>query len=231
MHWNEFLSVAYPNDLKREDIEKRTLIFRLHRWSGLYLGYFLFHLGISANVVGIGRIFIALSALYLLSFAKQGNNFLTLIGIFLLYGQHILDQVDGVIARAAGTVNPLGARLDGIGNAFSRHGIVILVASFTGSISLLILASLISYGCVALRDLFLIDGLAYDTEFKGFAIFFRVVFSIQAMLFIWPVALFLNGLFKWTSIEIFSCISVAFYATMTVWWFALSFKWFYKNVK
>jgi len=229
MRWNSFLELAYPDSLKKEDFEKRTIIFRIHRWSGLYLGYFLYHLGVSANFVGISRIFVACFSLYLISFAKHGHFMLALIGIVCLYGQHILDQVDGVIARTAGTVNELGARLDGIGNAFSRHAMVILIALFTESIPFIILATLISYGCVSLRDLFLMDGLAYDTKFEGFAIFFRVVFSIQAMLFILPMALFLNGLFGWTSIEVFSYISVGVYALITVWWFALSFFGFYRK--
>jgi phosphatidylglycerophosphate synthase len=225
MNWQQFLKVAYPDDLRKEDSEKRTAFFRYHRRIGLYLGYLFYHLGITANFIGISRIFIALFSLFLISLAIQGNILLPFIGIFLLYGQHILDQTDGVVARAAGTVNKLGAILDGIANSFSRYAILILLAAFTGNLPFLLLAVLVAHLSGSIRAKFIMNKIAYDTEFKGFATFFRVVFSIQAMLFILPVSIVLINLLNWSLIS-FSYITVSFYAVITFFWSLLSF---YKN--
>jgi phosphatidylglycerophosphate synthase len=228
LNWKEFLLLAYPDNLKREDIEKRTFIFRAHRWIGLYLGYLFYHIGISANFIGITRIFISLFSLYFISLAIQSKVLLPFLGVLLLYTQHILDQCDGVVARAAGTVNKFGGRLDGISNALSRHAILILLSTFTHNITFMILASVISFFCVTVRDLFLIDNISYDIDFRGFAIFFRVVFSIQAMIFILPVFVVINNILNW-SLSTFSYVSVSFYALVTFLWFLLSFYNFYKE--
>lgn len=222
MDFSKFLKKAYPEDLKKEDVQKRTIIYRWHRWIGLYLGYLVYHLGISANFIGISRIFIALIALCLISFAARGQILIPFIGVCLLYSQHILDKVDGVIARARGTVNELGAKLDGIGNSFSRFAILVLLAAFTSKIAFLLFAVLVSYVLVRVRDEFIRAKLSFDTEFKGFAIFFRVIFSIQVMLFILPLLIVLVNVFNW-QITTFSYIAVIFYAIITGLWFLLSF--------
>jgi len=222
MKWQIFLKLAYPEDLKKEDNQKRTIIYRWHRWLGLYLGYFVYHLGISANFIGISRIFIAFFSLYLLSFAASGKILIPLIGTFLLYSQHILDKVDGVIARARGTVNKFGEKLDGIGNGFSRFAILVLLAIFTENPIFVIFTILVSYFLVNVRDSFIGAGLAYDTEFKGFPKFFRIIFSIQVMLFILPLLIVLNNVFHW-QIAAFSYIIVIFYTIIVAFWFLLSF--------
>lgn len=228
MKWQQFLKLAYPEDLKKEDDQERTIIYKWHRWIGLFLGYLVYHLGISANFIGISRIFIALVSLYLISFVKEGKVLIPFIGLFLLYGQHILDKVDGVIARARGTVNELGAKLDGIGNSFSRFAILVLLAAFTEKIAFILFAVLVSYVLVRVRDEFIRANLAYDTRFKGFAIFFRVIFSIQVMLFILPLLIVLINVFNW-EIVTFSYIVISFYAITTAFWFLLSF-WKYGRI-
>ena len=228
MNWEKFLKVAYPDDLRIEDIEKRTIIFRCHRQIGLRLGYLFYNLGISANFIGITRIFIALFSFYLISLTMQGEILLPFIGVFLLYGQHILDQTDGVVARASGTVNKLGTILDGIANSFSRYAILILLAAFTGNLSFLLLAILAAHLSGSVRGRFIISKIAYDTEFKGGARLFRAAFSIQVMLFILPILIVLSNFWGWSLVK-FSYVVVSFYTVTTFLWFILSFYNFYKN--
>jgi len=220
MKWQQFLKLAYPENLRVEDDKERTIIYIWHRWAGLYLGYLVYHIGISANFISIVRIFIAFISLYLISFVIKGEILIPFIGVFLLYSQHILDKVDGVIARARGTASKLGERLDGIGNSFSRCAILILLAAFTGNIAFVIFATLVSYVLVNVRDDFIRTKIAYDTEVKGFAIFFRIVFSIQVMLFILPLLIVLTNIFNW-QIVIFSYIITSFYAGLVAFWFLL----------
>lgn len=222
MNWEQFLKVAYPEDLRTEDVQERTIIFRWHRWVGLCLAYIFYHLRISANFIGIGRIFMALISLYFISLVMRGEALLPLIGVFLLYGQNILDQSDGAVARARGTVSKLGEGLDNIATDVSRFSILVLLTAFTGNIFLIVTSIFVSYLLVVVRNEFIRAKIAYDTEFKGFAIFFRVIFSIQVMLFILPLFIILINILNW-QIATFSYIAIGIYAGLVVFWFSLCF--------
>lgn len=222
MKWEEFLKVAYPEDLRVKDVQERTAIFRWHRWIGLSFAYIFYHLRISANFIGISRILMALIGLYLISLVIRGEVLLPLIGVFLLYGQNILDQSDGAIARARGTVNKLGEELDDIATDVSRFAILVLLAVFTGNIPFVIFTVFVSYILVVVRNESIRNKIAYDTEFKGFAIFFRVIFSIQVMLFILPLFIVLTNVLNWPII-IFSYVVISIYAGLVIFWFSLCF--------
>ena len=220
MNWEQFLKAAYPEDLRVEDVRERTIIFRWHRWIGLRLAYVFYHLRLSANFISIGRVFISLISFYFIFLTIRGDILLPLIGVFLLYGQNILDYADGAVARASGTVNKLGERLDDIASDVSRFAILVLLAAFTGNIFLVVTSIFVSYLLVVVRNEFIRAKIAYDTEFKGFAIFFRVIFSIQVMLFILPLFIILINILNW-QIVMFSYIVTGIYAGLVVFWFSL----------
>jgi len=220
MNWEQFLKVAYPEDLRIEDIQKRTAIFRWNRWMGLCLAYLFYHLRISANFISIGRVFISLISFYFIFLTIRGDVLLPLIGAFLLYSQNILDQSDGAVARARGTVSKLGEELDAISTDVSRFVILVLLAAFTGNILIVIISTFVSYFLVTVRNNFIRSKTAYDIEFKGFAIFFRIIFSIQVMLFILPLLIVLTNILNWP-IATFSYIVIGFYAVIVIFWFSL----------
>lgn len=228
MTLEQFLKLAYPNNLREEDIKQRTVIFRWHRRLGIYLAYLFYHLRVSANFISMSRIFVAFVSLGLISLVIRGDILMPLIGVFLLYGQHILDQVDGAVARASGKISKLGAELDGVASSVSRFAIMVLLAVFTGDIPFILFAVFLSYILVIMRDSFIKEKIAYDTEFKGLAIFFRLVFSIQVMLFILPLLIVLTNILGWSIVK-FSYIALIFYGAITVIWFILSFYKFYQN--
>lgn len=222
MKWEQFLKAAYPEDLVAEDKEKRTSIFRFHRWIGVHLGYVFYHLGISANFISVSRIVFSVIPLYLIAFASRGQVVVPLIGVFLLYFQHFFDSVDGVVARVANKTSVLGAELDSIANDISRFGVLFLLGMFLGNLNLLLPVVYLAFFLVAVRRNFIKEKVSYDTEYKGFARFFRVVFSIQVMLFVLPL-LVVSSNFLHQNLALVSGAALTFYAITTLFWFILCF--------
>jgi len=219
MKWKEFLKIAYPQEIAIKE-SKKDIVFRGNRWIGLRFAYLFYLLKIPARVIEAGRILMAFIALYFLSVAVYGKIYLPLLGVVLLCAQSIFDFSDGVIARATGKMSKFGEILEEVANFFGRLAILVLLAVFTGKIALVVFTVLLSYILVGLRDSFIEAKIAYDTELKGFAIFFRVIFSIQAMLFILPMLIVLNNIFDWDLAKLsYSVISI--YTIITLIWFLL----------
>jgi len=220
MDWKKFLEIAWPEDLATKEFQKDTIfVFRNHRWIGLRFGYLFYLLGIPANFISLSRMFMSLVSFYLLSLAIQGNIWLPLVGVLLLYGQNILDYCDGAVARASGKVNLLGYALDEIVNTFSRPCILVLVGAFTESVFFVVISAFSSFILIDFRrdvETKMLDG----TIFRAIGLFYRIIFSMQVMLLILPLLIVLNNILNW-QIVIFSYIVVGFYAGLAILWLVL----------
>ena len=220
MNWKKFLEIAWPEDLAiRKSHGDIICVYRSHRWIGLRLAYLFYLLRISANFVSLNRMFMSLVSFYFLSLAIQGNIWLPFMGVLLLYGQNILDYSDGSVARASGKVTLLGEALDEIVNTFSRGCILVLVGAFTESVFFITISAFSSFILIHFRKYVgtkILDG----TIFEAIGLFYRIIFSMQVMLFILPLLIVLSNILNW-QIIVFSYIVVGFYAGLAILWLLL----------
>ena len=221
MSWKQFLNAAYPKKMALEESHKH-IIFRSHRWMGLRFGYVFYKLGMSANFISICRILMSIISLYFISLAKRGSVWMPLTGAFLLYGQNILDYADGVVARASGKTSPFGKALDEIVNAASRGSILVLTASFTGNIFVIVLSAFSAFILINFREA-LENEIIRDTKLKVVKPFYRVILSIQFMLFILPLLIVLNNILN-LNLILLSYILTLFYTTIAMTWLLLCFR-------
>jgi len=213
MNWRQFIKVAYPEDLAIEESGK-DIIFKSHRWLGLRLAYIFYRLGMSGNFISISRMLISVFSFYLISLTLKGDVRLPLIGTFLLYGQNILDYSDGAVARASGKASKLGKELEEIVNAYSRAVILVLISVFTKNafvVAATAFSSLILINFrVGLRNKIL-------NGFIFIKLLYKVILSIQFMLFILPLLLVLNNIWDWEAVT-FSYVVVSFYISLAILW-------------
>lgn len=216
MDWKQFFKVAYPESLAIEESHK-DIIFRSHRWTGLRLAYIFYRLGMSGNFISISRMSISIISFYLISLAVKGSVWLPLIGVFLLYGQNILDYSDGAVARASGKASKLGKELEESVNVYSRGVILVLISVFTKNVFIVAATAFSSFVLVHFRV-----GLRNKIlhNIKSVKLFYRIVLSIQFMLFVLPMLIVLNNTLKW-HIIIFSYIVAGFYALLAILWLFL----------
>ena len=218
MKWKQFLEVAHPEEMAIEESSK-NIIFRSHRWIGLRSGYVFYQLGMSANFISIGRMFISIISFYFISLAIKEIIWMPLIGAFLLYGQNILDYSDGAVARASGKTTKLGKALDEIVNVASRGGILVLVGAFTENIFIIAVSAFSAFILINFRHA-LRNKIRQNKKFKAVNSFYRIVLSLQFMLFILPLLIVLNIISSF-DLVIFSYIVVWFYIVLAILWILL----------
>lgn len=213
MNWQEFLRLAYPEHLKVEEFGK-DIIFKSHRWMGLRFAYLFYILGMSGNFISIMRMLISLVSFYLISLILKDIVLLPLIGSFLLYGQNILDYSDGAVARASGKTSKLGKELEEIVNAYSRAVILILISVFTANVFIVAVTAFSSLVLINFR-------IELRTKILGNILFlkllYKIMLSIQFMLFILPMLIVLTGIWDW-QIVILSYIIAGFYILLAIIW-------------
>ena len=144
-----------------------------------------------------------------------------LTGAFILYGQNILDYADGVVARAFGKTSPFGKELDEIVNVASRGSILVITASFTGNIFVIVLSTFSAFILINFKEA-LEKKRIRDTKLKVVKLFYRVILSIQFMLFILPLLIVLNNILN-VNLTLFSYIVTLFYTTIATTWLLLCF--------
>jgi len=218
MDLNDFRKVAYPNDLKTEELS-RGIVWKFQRSLGVYVAYVFYKLGIQANVIDLLRMFLSIAAFYFLSKLPNGNITVSIIGVFLLYLQVFLDFVDGAVARAFGKTAVFGVELDGLPNALSRSIILILLGIFTGNIFFIILSILASYLLINfVPDT--IDKIPNDGFFKLVKNIYGKVLSVIVMLILLPFLIISCPLIN-LSLVIFSNIILGIYIFLSILWVAI----------
>lgn len=99
------------------------------RWSylvfrriSIYLSWLLLHTGVSANQVTVISIVMGVAGLV---FLGVGATWATALGLALLLGYHLLDRVDGEIARQRKVFSLRGVYLDNVGHHLTIAGVLI----------------------------------------------------------------------------------------------------------
>jgi phosphatidylglycerophosphate synthase len=219
MNWKQFLKVAYPEKMAIEE-SHRDILFRSHRWIGLRIGYLLYKLGMSANFISISRIIISTISFYFISQANNKGLWMPLLGTFLLYGQNILDYSDGIVARASGKTSKLGKSLDEIVNVASRGGILVLVSAFTENVFFIAIGAFSSFILINFRDS-TVSLIKSNKKFKALNSFYRIILSIQFMLFIFPLLIVTSTILN-LKLVTFSYIAICFYLVLAILWLFIS---------
>ena len=218
MTWNNFIQIAYPKELSIQEA-RQNFIFKSHRWLGLKLAYLFYHLHISANILSVLRILMAAAGLYIIFNITVQKTYLNLIGIFLLYGQNILDYSDGAIARARKTISVFGGHLDGIVNVFARGTFLILISVYSQNILLITLTGLAIFLLINFREA-VGHYLGQSLFFKTIQLIYRITLSIQFMLFVIPL-LFLVLIYYHYDIVFISLLISYVYIGLALLWFIL----------
>jgi len=216
MEFKEFLKLAYPEELARAE-KSKDILFKTHRWLGLRAAFVFYQIGLSANFLSIMRALIAFVGLYFISSISQGKILVPLIGTMLLYGQYILDQADGPIARASNKVSKLGAELDDLATDAARLTILVIGAALSRNIVLIAFSAFIGYLAVTFRNKLITAGIAYDSQAQGLALLFRIIFSAHMMLFVLPLTLIL-GVFLNLEMAVLSYAITGFYSVAVFLW-------------
>ena len=100
---------------------------------GLYFGYVLYRLKISANVLDVAGLFLSVIGFYFLSLAQFDAKTLPIVGILLIFFHVWIDFVDGPIAKTTETSSPVGHHFDNLGCDADRFIMIVLLGYFTGN--------------------------------------------------------------------------------------------------
>lgn len=90
----------------------------------VYLTWALLHTRVTPNQVTVVSLFVALAGMV---FLAQASTTAALVGIAFLVIYHLLDRVDGELARARGIHSMIGIYLDNAGHFVSESGVFLAV--------------------------------------------------------------------------------------------------------
>lgn len=99
--------------------------YRLFRSVSIYITWLLLHTSATANQVTVASLVVAATGLVLVVFSSP---WIALIGYLLLLTYHLLDRVDGEIARFRQTFSLRGIYLDNAGHYLTGAGVFIATA-------------------------------------------------------------------------------------------------------
>lgn len=100
--------------------QDRRSWYVLQRRATIYLTWLVLHTGLEANHVTMITVMLALGGSILLAMASPK---LALAGALVLVAHHVLDKVDGDVARYRGRHSIVGVYLDDLGHAIAFAGI------------------------------------------------------------------------------------------------------------
>lgn len=215
MRWASFKSVAFPDQIAEEENE-RSFIWRLNRWVGLRIAYLLYHMGLSADLVSVIRLLLAITGFYLIAVAINNSRYLAIIGIFLIALQINLDYADGPVARARGKSSRFGDQFDGLANAAVRSVTIIFAGLLTQNSLLFVTGSFTAYVLVT----FLTD---CRRESSGAELpewvnkIYRLLLSVFIMAFLLPLIIGVMIVFD-LPISAFAQVLVCIYGGLAVVW-------------
>jgi phosphatidylglycerophosphate synthase len=132
MTFSEFQAKSFPEKsvFRRPQFD---FVTNLVKWFALRLAYLFFRMGITANLLDVLGILLALAAFSLLYTAVNGYRLLPLLGIGILYFHVLIDFIDGAIAKAHGTCSKIGHLLDSLGCDIDRFVLIVLFGLYTGN--------------------------------------------------------------------------------------------------
>lgn len=218
MTFAEFQSKSFPEKsvFERKQFDAVT---NGVKWIALRIAYPLFKAGVTANVLDVAWMFLAVGAFALLATAVQGHRLLPLLGIPILYVHILIDFIDGAIAKAHGTCSKIGHYLDSLGCDADRFALVVLFGVYSGS-TFLILANTFA-GTILLNFLPLSQKEMPREGWTGRLI--RVYYnkysllSVRFMLAFLPGLLAVTILFSWNLAAVSRAVSLVYIAAAVGW--------------
>ncbi len=218
MKWRDFLPVAYPRAKAMPEGEQ-NVVFKANRWVGLRMAYVLYHLRLSANVVSVVRLVLAVIGFYLVSRVGAGGRVAPVVGAVLLAIQIHLDFVDGPLARLQGSMTKLGDRLDALPNEASRMATVVLAGFLTNDATAFCSAVFAAYVLVVfMRELDL--RINRTGAWKALAVVYDVLLYVPVMAFVVPLLIGLHGPLG-IGVATFARLVVLVYALLAAQWLLL----------
>ena len=132
----------------------------------------------------------------------------------MLYGQNILDYSDGAVARASGKTSKLGKALDEIVNVASRGGILVLLGAFTENVFIIAVSTFSAFILINFKNT-LGNKIRHTKKIRAINSFYRIVLSIQFILFIIPLLIVLNTILN-LNLVTSSYIATTFYVFLAI---------------
>ena len=133
MDFNEYLNKVFPelSVRKRKHMGPAT---NFAKYLGIRGGYFFYKLGISANLLDVICLFLAVVGFYFLSLAASGHKFLPILGILILFFHVWIDFVDGSLAKAMDSSSTIGHYLDSLGVDSDRYVLLVMLGFLSGKL-------------------------------------------------------------------------------------------------
>lgn len=201
------------------DRKQFDIVTNAVKWIAMRFAYILYRLGVSANLLDVIALFIAMAGFLLMATATRGHRVVPLIGIALIYFHVFIDFVDGAIARAGKKSSRIGHYLDNLGCDIDRFALLILVGIFTGNIYMIIInafsvAVFVLFIPLAREELPTKGAIGYLCTFY----FHKYSFlSVRFMLTLLPFVLGVVIVFRMPLVEIAYAISLAYAAAAALW--------------
>ena len=218
MKWRDFLRVAYPSAQERAEADQ-NVVFKANRRLGLRVAYLLYHLGLSANLLSLGRLVLALVGFYLVSRVGVGDQWGPVMGAIIIAGQIHLDFVDGPLARIRGQMTALGERFDALPNDASRAAALILAGFLTNNAGALLSSTFSAFVLVVfIRESNL--RITASGRWRALALVYSLLLYVPVMAFVLPLIIGVHGLLG-IDVATFARLVVLVYALLAVVWLLL----------
>ena len=130
LRYNEYLRKALPE----KSVWERKDLGHFHNFVkllGLYFGYLLYRLKITANALDVAGLLLSVLGFYFLSLSRFGAKVLPAVGILMIFFHVWLDFIDGPIAKATDNTSPVGHYFDNLGCDVDRFAMIVLLGYLT----------------------------------------------------------------------------------------------------
>jgi phosphatidylglycerophosphate synthase len=142
MKYNEFISKAFPLELKLSE-DNKSVLWKINRWLGIREAYLFYLMGFSANLLSLLRVILSIIGVTLIFW--NNSLVLSVTGFFLIIWQVNLDFSDGALARVSNNYTEIGDFLDGLANDLCRFLMIVLIGMLSGKDWVLLVSIITAY--------------------------------------------------------------------------------------
>ena len=189
MEYKKYYKSAFPREMKIRERDK-SLLCRFNRVIAIKQSYVLFHLGVTANLLSVIRIILALTGIVLLHLSD--NVLYMLLGFLLIVWQVNLDFADGCLARVRNTKDPYGTIIDGLANEFVRVCMILISSFLIGSIYIFLVSIVVLYSTQIVHFRIKSENDNYLKDHKSLSNLFRLINGVLFSNIFLPFILLLN---------------------------------------
>jgi len=221
--------ISYKNYISRVtpkggvfSIERKELgiVNNSLKWFGLRVSYLFYIIGVSPNILDLIGMFFALIGYFLFveGFLNNLDSYVFIGWLFICF-QVLIDYMDGAIAKAIETKNPIGTEMDNIGLDLSKSLLFVVLGILTNE-SIFILINVFS--STILLILFFntfekIPDYKLLLLIKNFVSGRRSILGIRFMLGVIPILLMISY-FSGINMEIVGIVFSLFYLFFALVW-------------